>query len=68
MNEIIEDNNSLGNISESDNMNNKIKKIRKRPSKAERFIEEREKFIKELEKKMGITKDVRGVLLYTQEI
>jgi hypothetical protein len=43
------------------------KRTRNRPSKAERFVEEREELIKELEKKMGLTEEVRGVLLYDLE-
>ena len=48
------------------NMNEK--KTRNRQSKAERFSEKREELVKELEKKMGLTEEVRGILLYTQEI
>jgi hypothetical protein len=65
-----ESNNSLGNTSNSDNCNEngkREKKTRNRPSKAERFVEEREVLIKELEKMMGLTKEVRGVLLYDLE-
>jgi hypothetical protein len=47
--------------------NKREKKTRKRPSKAERFIEERKKFLKELEKMMGLTEETRGVLLYDLE-
>ena len=66
----IEDNNSEGNTSNSDNINmngKREKRTRNRPSKAERFSEEREELIKELEKKMGLTEEVRGVLLYDLE-
>jgi hypothetical protein len=70
----IEDNNnetdSEGNTSNSDtpNLNNKReKRTRNRPSKSERFSEEREELVKELEKKMGLTEEVRGVLLYDLE-
>ncbi len=45
----------------------KIKRNRKRPSKAERYSEERKKIIEELEKKMGISEEIRGVLLYDLE-
>ena len=78
----IEDNNSEGNTSNSDNMNEngwsdssqqscsarkREKRTRNRPSKAERFSEEREELIKELESKMGLTEEIRGVLLYDLE-
>jgi len=62
---IEEDNNTLTSNSENPNENNKrIKRTRKRPSKAERYSEEREELIKELEKMIGLTEEVRGVLLY----
>ena len=65
MNKIIEkneeDNNSQGSnntlTSNSDNVNEnnkRVKRTRNRPSKAERFCEEREELIKELEKMMGL--------------
>lgn len=41
--------------------------IRNRLSKAERYKKEREEFILELEKKIGLTEDIRGVLLYDLE-
>ena len=67
MNKIIEneENNSLISNSENPNENNKgVKRTRNRPNKAERYIKEREELIKELEKMMGLTEEVRGVLLY----
>ena len=73
MNKIIEneDNNSQGSnnslTSNSDNVNEnnkRVKRTRNRPSKAERFSEEREELIKELERMIGLTEEVRGVLLY----
>lgn len=70
MNKIIEndENNSLTSNSSNVNENNKrVKRTRNRPSKAERFSEEREELIKELEKMMGLTEEVRGVLLYDLE-
>lgn len=75
MNKIIEeDNNSQGSnntlTSNSDNINDnkkREKRTRNRPSKAERYTEEREELIKELEKMMGLTEEVRGVLLYDLE-
>ena len=58
-------NNTLTSNSENPNENNKRgKRTRNRPSKAERYSEEREKLIKELEKMMGLTEEVRGVILY----
>ena len=68
----IEDNNSLGNTSNSEsvNINNNCKRekrTRNRPSKAKRYTEEREELIKELEIKMGLTEEIRGVLLYDLE-
>jgi hypothetical protein len=70
MNKIIEDNESQGNTSNSDNVNDNGKRekmTRNRKSKAERFMEEREEIIKELEQKMGLKEDIRGVLLYDLE-
>jgi hypothetical protein len=76
MNKIIENednksqdsNNTLTSNSDNVNDNNKrVKRTRNRPSKAERFSEEREELIKELEKIMGLTEEVRGVLLYDLE-
>lgn len=61
---------SQGNTSNSDNINDngkRMKRTRNRPCKAERFGEERAKLVKELEKKMGLTKENRGVLLYDLE-
>ena len=80
MNVIIEeDNNSQGSNnsnssntsnSNSDNVNDnnkREKRTRNRPCKAERFAEEREELIKELEMKMRLTEEIRGVLLYDLE-
>ena len=61
---------SEGNTSNSDNVNEngkREKRTRNRPSKAERYTEEREELIKELESKMGLTEEIRGVLLYDLE-
>ena len=56
------DNKFLGcNVNEN---NKRVKRTRNRPSKAERFSEEREELIKELERMIGLTEEVRGVLLY----
>lgn len=61
-------NNTLTSNSDNVNENNKrLKRTRNRPSKAEKFIEEREELIKELEKMMGLTEDIRVVLLYDLE-
>ena len=51
----------------NENMNENKKRSRNRPSKAVRYSEEREELIKELELKMGLTDDIRGVLLYDLE-
>jgi hypothetical protein len=73
MNKISENNNeneSQGNTSNSDNINEngkREKRTRNRPSKAERFGEEREELVKELEKRIGLTEEIRGVLLYDLE-
>lgn len=64
------ENDSIGNTSNSENINEngkREKKTRNRPSKAQRYTEEREELIKELEKMMGLTEEVRGVLLYDLE-
>ena len=54
--------------SENNNINGKREKgSRNRLSKAERYLKEREELIKELEEKMGLTEEVRGVLLYDLE-
>lgn len=45
----------------------KEKQIRKRLTKSEQYVKEREELIKELEKKIGLTDEVRGVLLYDLE-
>ncbi len=69
--EIIEDNNSpLENTSNSDNgidNGKREKRSRNRPSKSERYSEEREELVKELEKKMGLSEESRGILLYDLE-
>jgi len=46
----------------SDISNNKIEK-RKRTTKVKLYTEEREEIIKELEKKMGLSEEIRGVIL-----
>jgi hypothetical protein len=45
----------------------KEKKTRNRPSKLERYESERKILITELEERMGLTDDIRGVLLYDLE-
>jgi hypothetical protein len=45
----------------------KVVRTCNRVSKAEKFSEERNQLIKELEKKMGLTEENRGVLLYDLE-
>ena len=54
--EKIEENISQGNTSNSETQN--------RQSKAKKFVEERESLVRELEIKMGLTEEERGVLLY----
>jgi hypothetical protein len=57
-----------GNTSNSDNDNNKRqKRTRNRPCKNERYENERKELIKELERLMGLSEGVRGVLLYDLE-
>ncbi len=54
----------------SDNINENGKRekmSRNRLCKAERFSEEREELLKELEKRIGLTDEIRGVLLYDLE-
>ncbi len=55
-----------GNTSNSDNPNEngkRMKNTRNRPCKSERFEKEREEFVKNLEIKMGLTKEIRGLIL-----
>lgn len=75
MNKIIENednnsqgsNNSLTSNSENPNENNKrVKRTRNRPSKAERFSEEREELIKELNKMIGLENNNK-IILYDLE-
>jgi hypothetical protein len=64
------DNDSQGNTSNSDNVNEngkREKRTRNRPSKAERFIEEREELILILNGLTGLDKNNK-IILYTQEI
>ena len=59
---------SSDNKNESDRSNkNKEKRTRNRLNKREKYKEEREELIKELEKRMGLTEEIRGVLLYDLE-
>lgn len=56
------------NNSERSNLNNKReKRTRNRLSKSERFSEERVELVKELEMKIGLSEEIRGVLLYDLE-
>ncbi len=77
MNKIIENeenvsqnsNNSEGNTSNSDNVNEnnkREKRTRNRPSKAERFGEEREELLKELNKIIGLENNNK-IILYDLE-
>ena len=65
MNKMIENNESEGNTSNSENDNINInineKRTRNRPCKSERYINEREELIRELEEKMGLTEEKRVV-------
>ena len=64
----ISDNNSMDKNSDNNSSNEKREiRSRNRPCKSERYTEEREKLIKELEKKIGLTEEIRGVLLYDLE-
>ena len=66
----VEENVSEGNTSNSDNMNEngkRCKRTRNRPCKNERYENERKELIKELERLMGLSEGVRGVLLYDLE-
>jgi len=70
MYKIEEDNNSLGNTSNSDNVNEnnkREKRTRNRPSKAERYIQEREGIIEELNILIGLNKNKNNVILYELE-
>lgn len=73
MNKIIEneDNNSEGTnnslTSNSDNVNDNKKRCKKRSTKKEMYEEEREEIIKELENKIGLTKEKRTIMLYELE-
>jgi len=67
MNKIINENESVCNTSNSENKNEngkREKRLRKRLSKSERYVEERNELIRELEDKIGLTEDKRNVLLY----
>lgn len=70
MNKVVEENESQGNTSNSDNVNDngkRQKRTRNRPCKNERYENERKELIKELERLMGLSEGVRGVLLYDLE-
>ena len=58
----------MNNIENNNDENNKIeKKSRNRACKSERYIEEREKIIKELEEIIGLTNKKGSILLYDLE-
>ena len=69
MNKIEEDNNSLGNTTNSDSSyeNGKRMKSRIRSTKEKIYTEEREEIINELEERMGLTKEKRTIMLYELE-
>jgi hypothetical protein len=56
-------NENMNNNSSEENTNDSKKKTRNRPSKREIYKNEREELIKELEKKIGLNEETRGVLL-----
>ena len=69
MNKISENNNeneSQGNTSNSDNINENCKRCKKRSTKKEMYNEEREKFIQELNKIIGV--DENNNYVYKCEI
>ena len=66
MNKIEEDNNSLGNTSNSDLPNENGKRCKRRSTKKEMYCEEREKFIQELNKILGL--DEKNNYVYKYEI
>lgn len=64
------DNSDNNNTSNSDNPNEngkRMKKTRNRPSKSERYVLERTELIREIEKRIGLTEEIRGVILYDLE-
>ena len=73
MNKIIEneDNNSQGSnntlTSNSDNVNENNKRCKKRSTKKEMYEEEREKFIQELNKIIGVDENNNEIFLYDLE-
>jgi hypothetical protein len=72
MNKVIveNDNNSLGNTSNSDNPNEngkRRKSTRNRLTKNKRYEKERKELIKELEGLMGLENERHGILLYDLE-
>ena len=69
MNKIINENESVGNTSNSDNKNDngkREKRVRKRLSKSERYVEERNELIRELNEIIGLDKENR-IILYELE-
>ncbi len=60
-------NDNISNNNTSEENKSSEKRTRNRPSKREKYKVEREELIKELEKRMGLTEENRGVLLYDLE-
>jgi len=66
---LIQDNSALSEYnssSGSDNINENEKRVKKtgnRPCKSERFEKEREELIKNIETKIGLTEEIRGIIL-----
>ena len=68
MNKIEEDNKSVGNTSNSDNINENGKMEKKsRSTKKEMYNQEREEIIKELNEIIGLNENNKSVLLYDLE-
>ena len=66
MNQQIEKN-SLDEISNKESSTDKLIKSRKRPSKCEKFVEERKELIEEINKMIGINESKNNKILYELE-
>ena len=60
-------NSNSSNTSNSENVNENGKRCKKRATKKELYQNEREEIIKELENKIGLTKEKRTIMLYELE-
>jgi hypothetical protein len=70
MNKVIEENESQGNTSNSDNMNEngkRCKRTRNRLTKKQQFTVERQELIMELNNILGVTEDKKNIILYDVE-